>query len=576
MEHQLLLAILDSTYNAIVAINTSGQVIAFNLAAEKIVGVPASHALKRHITEIIPETRLLEILQTGSTETNQKMVINGRTIISNRSAIRRGEEIIGAVGVFQDISDIEEVLGEMEAYQNLVNELQAIIEYSNDGIYITDGKGKTLRVNSAYEKMSGIGSEEVVGRDMKALVKDRYFSESVTLKVLESKSTETILQKTRYGKILMVTGNPVFDENGSITMVVTNVRDITQLNNLQEQLKETSGLTRGYQQALSNLSVSETVDMVMGRSQCMRDLMEHALHIAPFPTTVLIEGESGVGKELIAAFIHKHSTRAAGPFIRVNCAAIPEALLESELFGYEPGAFTGAQAHGKPGLLELANEGTMLMDEVSEMPLNLQAKLLRVLQEKEVLRVGGIKYKKLDVRVIATTNLNLQDMVHRKLFRKDLYYRLNVVRLTVPPLRNRREDILELAEFFLKKYSQEYGLDKRLSRRAMDCFVHYDWPGNVRELRHLIENLVISTIENLIDFSHLPSYMYESSDPERKVVIKGLCSLRDAVHQTERQLLEMALGEYGSIRKAAAVLGIHHATLLRKMRAYDPPVDEGE
>lgn len=565
---ELLPAILDSTYNAIVAIDIFGTVVAYNQAAEKIVGIPAGEALSRHIKEVIPNTGLLEILKSGKVEANRRMVVYGRTVISNRSPIFSGSEIVGAVGVFQDLSDLENLSQELDAYRKLAAELQAIIDSSNDGIYITDGRGYTLRVNSAYERITGIKSSEVIGRHMAELVKDGYFSESVTLRVLENHDSETILQRIRNGKVVIVTGNPVFNDRGEISMVVTNVRDITELNALQEKLQETSGLTRGYQQAITNLIFPGDEGLVVGPSRAMKELEELILQIAPFPTTVLIEGESGVGKERVAGLIHRNSARSGEPFIKINCGAIPDHLLESELFGYEAGAFTGAQKHGKPGLFELADGGTLLLDEIVELPLALQVKLLRVLQEKEVLRVGGVQPKRIDVRVISTTNRNLEEAVKKGDFRRDLFYRLNVVRLVVPPLRERGEDLPVLVRFFLRKFCQEYNLLREITPGAMECLELYDWPGNVRELRNLIENLVVSSRKEVIEIGNLPSYMHKRKERNggKNVNIKELCRLQDAVREAESQLLQMALKEHPTLRKAAAALGINHATLLRKMR----------
>lgn len=565
---ELLSAILDSTYNAIVAIDIFGTVVAFNQAAEKIVGLPAHEALSRHIKEIIPNTGLLEVLKSGKIEANRRLVIYGRTVISNRSPIFSGSEIVGAVGVFQDLSDIENLSQELDANRKLNAELQAIIESSNDGIYITDGMGSTVRANSAYERITGIRASEVIGRHMADLVKEGYISESVTLRVLENRVSKTILQRIRNGKVVIVTGNPVFNDQGEITMVVTNVRDITELNALQEKLQETSGLSRGYQQALTNLMIPEDESLVVGISRTMKELQELIRQIAPFPTTVLIEGESGVGKEILAGLIHRNSNRAEEPFIKVNCGAIPDHLLESELFGYEAGAFTGAQRQGKPGLFELADGGTLLLDEIGELPHGLQVKLLRVLQEKEILRVGGLKPKRIDVRVLSTTNRKLEEAVKKGDFRSDLFYRLNVVRLVVPPLRERREDVPVLVNFFFRKFCQEYGLRLEITSDALACLEWYDWPGNVRELKNLIENLVVSSRTEIIGLENLPAHMHNRSGgvPQRKVVVKNLCKLQEAVSEMESQLLEMAIKEYPSLRKAAAALGINHATLLRKAR----------
>lgn len=328
----------------------------------------------------------------------------------------------------------------------------------------------------------------------------------------------------------------------------------------------------------------------MEKSVLVNDSLEkiftQASRIAQFQTTVLIEGETGVGKEVLSEWIHKQSPRSNMPFIRINCGAIPETLLESELFGYERGAFTGAKTEGNPGLFELADKGTLLLDEVGELSPTLQVKLLRVLQDHEIRRVGGTWTKTINVRVLASTNRDLRQMVKAHLFREDLYYRLNVVTLTIPPLRQRREDILSLINQYLEKFNRDYGMNKQLAPQTLQLLLNYDYPGNVRELQNLIEGLCVRCESDLLTSDYLPFYIKESYDSlpsdltltEETESEPELLPLHIQVEEAERRALQQALKQTNSIRKAAKKLEISHATLLRKMSKYNlsPSSDYGD
>ncbi|GAX90062.1 sigma-54 interaction domain-containing protein [Effusibacillus lacus] len=301
-------------------------------------------------------------------------------------------------------------------------------------------------------------------------------------------------------------------------------------------------------------------NQVIVKSSAMQTLFHQAKRIASFPSTVLIEGETGSGKEVVAELIHQQSPRSNMPFIKINCGAIPESLLESELFGYERGAFTGAKREGNPGLFELADKGTLLLDEIGELPFPLQAKLLRVLQEREIRRVGGSWSKPVDVRIIASTNQNLHKMVEQGRFREDLYYRLHVAYIFVPPLRKRREDILPLLEYYLEKICREFQIVRRFTSETLELLLNHSYPGNVRELRNLVEGLCVSTEGEWITPDVLPAYLHKQHEyPD---------SLQAQIDETERRVIQQALQKQGSVRKAAKMLQISHATLLRKMQKH--------
>lgn len=566
--HEKVKVILEAVYNAIIAVDSKGIVTTWNPSAERITGVPAENAIGRYVMDLIPNTGLLDILQTGECSYGKKIEIGDVKALTNRSPIINNGKVTGAVAVLQDISDLEAVATELRASRQLNKELDAIIDSVYEGLYITDGKGYTTRINKSYTRITGIKPEEVIGWHMQDLVEKGYYSQSVTLIVLEKKQPVTIMHTIKGAKRCLITGNPVFDEKGEIICVVTTVRDITELINLKEKLERSEELTRRYHLELEHLRQQMVKSDLIGNSKEIKMVEELAERASQVDATVLLLGETGVGKDIIARKIHRESPRREGPFIKVNCAAIPENLLESELFGYEKGAFTGAQNKGKPGMFELADSGTILLDEVGDLPLNLQAKLLRVLQEKEITRIGGTKPQKLNLRIIAATNRDLQKLVGKSLFREDLYYRLNVVPINIPPLRARREDIPLLARHYLNIYNQKYNRKKQLSSSALEILTRYNWPGNVRELTNLLERLVIITNENIIDCEHLQG-LVENDKPALLADNRSSeALLEEAVARLEKELITRALSVHKSTRKAARVLGVSQPTVVRKAKKY--------
>ncbi len=562
--------VLDAVYNGIVAIDIQGRIILINKSAARVAGEQEEKLLGERIENVFPETGLLEILKTGQNQPHQKLKFRGRTLLSNRSPIYdRSGRLVGAIGVFQDISELEKVSQELREEKIFARELEEIIESSYDGIWITDGQGKTLHVNSAYERISGIRAEEVIGRHMQELVDQGYFSDSVTLHVLRKKERVTIMHDIiKTGKRVLITGNPIFNEKGEIERVVTNVRDITELNRLKQELEDKQRQAARYQNELAQLRSQRTDEDLVVESPQMRHIYDLATWVGQVDSTVLILGESGVGKEVIAQAIVRSSDRRDEPFIKVNCGAIPENLLESELFGYEKGSFTGADRKGKPGMFELANKGTLLLDEVAEIPSNLQVKLLRAIQEQEIMRVGGTRPIKLDVRIIAATNKDLEELVRRGEFREDLFYRLNVIPITVPPLRQRREDIPHLIDHFLRKYNEKYKQKKYISAPVVKRLAEYDWPGNVRELQNIVERMVVLTREEEIRLENIPPQIKTLVEKERQfhVDVSDVIPLKEALFQVEKKLIIKALQKYGTTRRAAEALGVDQSTVVRKFQ----------
>ena len=450
----------------------------------------------------------------------------------------------------------------------LSKQIEAIFESSYDGIYVTDGQANTLMVNSAYEVMTGIKRDEVIGRNMRDLVREGFINQSVTLKVLETGKRATLRQKLRSGKEILVTGNPIFDDQGNIIMVVTNDRDMTELIKLHQQVEHSMQIAMAYKEKFQTMQESGSFgkDFVVV-SKAMYDVCDLVERVGKTDATVLFYGETGVGKDRLVEEVHKMSPRySKGVLVKINCGAIPEALLESELFGYESGAFTGAKKEGKIGLFELADEGTIFLDEVECLPLSLQPKLLRALQDFKIIRVGGTVPKKIDVRVVCATNMDLKEMVIKNQFRADLYYRLNVVSVIVPPLRERKEDIPHLVAFFINHFNQKYKKKKFITKEAMGFLLSYAWPGNVREVANVIERLSVVTDKMKIDPEDLP---HEIRGDNMTLDIGREIPLKEYLEEKEISIIRSAIKKFGSARKAAAILKINHSTITRKLQRYD-------
>lgn len=449
-------------------------------------------------------------------------------------------------------------------------ELDAIIESSFDGIYITDINGNTLKTNSAIERITGIPKHYYIGKNTTDLINRGVLHESVTSKVIDKKKTVTIVQKNLNGKETLMTGNPIFNEQGEVEKIVTNIRDLSELNQLNEELKKVQHLNEQYKKELLRLKASNVLsdDLVL-KSDKMLEIYSMASRVANFDTTVLILGETGVGKDVLVRHLFSKSTRSkSGQLIKVNCGAIPKDLLESELFGYEGGAFSGANRTGKAGMFELADKGVLFLDEVSELPLGLQVKLLRAIQEKEIMRIGGTKIKKVDIQLIAATNKDLLEMVRKGEFREDLYYRLNVVPLYLPPLRERKDDILPLIHHYLEKYNEKYRNSKELDRDLKSFFYYYEWPGNVRELSNLIERLILTVPNRLLTLSDLPKEykgLLENNIPASDEEM----SLKETVERAEKKLLLKAAQKYNTTYEMAEKLKTSQPTIVRKLQKYN-------
>jgi len=458
---------------------------------------------------------------------------------------------------------------QFKAQHDMMKQLDAIIDSSYDGLWICDSKGRVIRINKASEKINGIKEDQVLGKKMDVLVREGLIDRSVTLEVLKAHTAITIIQKLRNGKQILVTGNPIFDDQGEISLVVVNERDITELDNLRNELEESRALARRYRSELSQISIKKNLlSQMVIRNEAMYQAFDRAMKVAQVDSTVMIQGESGVGKGFFARLIHRASKRKDGPFIRVDCGAIPESLIESELFGYEDGAFTGARSKGKPGHFEIAEGGTLFLDEIGDLPLNVQIKLLRFLEGNEVVRVGGTTTRKINTRVISASNQDLKEMVYEKRFRKDLFFRLNVIPLHIPPLRERLDEIPALINFFLKQCNDKCSANKLILPKAVDRLCRYSFPGNIRELANLVEQLVVLTPGKRIEIKDLPSHILMRESRINLGLSGDDWNLPKSVARLEREMILRALKAYGSQRKAAVPLNIDQSTLARKAKRY--------
>ncbi len=449
-------------------------------------------------------------------------------------------------------------------------DFQEVCQNLYDGIHIADGEGRVLFVNSAYTRTTGIHPQDILGRRVADIeAEGKLYRGSVTDEVLRTKKqVNSIATIFGLNKEVLVTGIPILDGAGNVKLVVTNTRDFPELKRLEQQLLVLGEQSRKANEELAFLRRQQTGDkQIIYRSEAMAATMELVHTVAQTDVTVLITGESGTGKELVANELYQNSPRREGPFIKVNCAAIPSELLESELFGYEAGAFTGARKAGRAGMFELANTGVILLDEIGDMPLALQTKLLRVLQQRELMRIGASRAVKLDLRVIAATNRDLRTEVAEGRFREDLYYRLNVVPIELKPLRERREDIPCLADAFCRAFCKKYGKDIHLSDGGMELLTEYRWPGNIRELENLVERLVVTSPDGGIGRSGVlaalnSGVIHLGGSKAAELPLKRRVALY------ERELILQAVEREGSVRKAAKALGVDHSTLVKKLRLY--------
>lgn len=570
-EHWQILsqAIVNSSRSCVLGVDRQGYIFIANTIADEKFGATRWRSLIDVIPDLVSHVnmtladgkrRIVQFLKFGLGE--YRVIVNPLTL---------QEEFIGAICLLEESTEFEKVARQMRFFQNMTRELEAIIDSSSDGLFVCDAEANVTRVNPASERIHKIKAKKLIGRNMEDLINEGFIDKSAALQAIEKKATVSLLQEKDNRKIISI-GTPVFDNSGTIISVVVSERDITEIDTLHRDLEQQESLKDQLQYQLLEMQLAELkTHKIIARSPSMIKVMEKALKVSPAHSTVLITGESGVGKGLITNLIHKNSTRSEKPLIRINCGAIPDSLIESELFGYEEGAFTGARAGGKPGSLELADGGSLFLDEIGELPLPSQVKLLRFLERGRLTRVGGSKVINVSARILVATHRNLQDMVAKGTFRQDLYYRLSVIPLHVPALRDRKDCILPLLRHYFDHFAEITKTRKRVSRVALDDLLSYSYPGNVRELMNICEHAIVMSETEVIDRMDLPKDVRSyTSDPSFLEAgwPKGM-SLKQILENVERKVLLQTLKKHKNQATAAAVLGVSQPTIARRIKKFE-------
>ncbi len=568
-ESDLLNARLRATYqamhNGLVSVDRSGLVNMLNPAAEALLNVTEESVTGHHVERVFPGLNLHQVMETGRVEVGKKWEFKGRALLVNCTPVLDNGNTVGAMAIFQDLTELEQVAAELQSVRTLQQTLQTVLDIAYDGIVVVDKEGKITFINQSLADFFGLDPEKSVGQHVTSVLENSRLHIVARTGVPETGQLQRVggthfavsrLPIFQQGRVVGAVGKMMFRNLEEIKEMARRLENLeSRLNYYREELKK-AGNRRLY-----------TLESIVSVSPAMARLKSETLQAARGVSTVLIRGESGTGKELFAQAIHMASPRRNGPFIKVNCAAVPDQLLESEFFGYAPGAFTGARKGGKPGHFELADGGTIFLDEIGDMSPGLQAKLLRVLQDREFDRVGGTSPVRVDVRVVAATNRNLEEMVSAGEFRADLYYRLNVITLNIPPLRERPEDIIPLVHHFLRKYNSYLGTGiTDADPDVLAVFKHYHWPGNVRELENVVERAVNFATGDTICLRDLPLYLRRGKvRRDEKSTVKD--TFRSRMGEAEREIIRAALNEAGGNKtKAARILGISRSRLYEKLK----------
>ncbi len=462
-------------------------------------------------------------------------------------------------------SELEKQITRLSSQKYLYNEM---LNKLKDGIYITDEEGTTTYVNDAFLDLSGLSREQIIGKSVYDLRKLDVLPNSCCARVIETNGPVSTINNYYKGQRCLVSGSPIFDENGNLKKTIAVIRDVSELDVLMKNITKEKNLfivNGDYE----NFEIKTKLKEPINNNEKMKNIYNKAKKIANVDSTILILGETGVGKDFIATYIYNISKKNKGKFIKINCSAVPEHLLESEFFGYEEGAFTGAQKGGKKGLFEEANGGILYLDEIGDMPYTLQVKLLSSINDRMFYRIGGTSPVEFNARIIAATNVDLAQLVEEKKFRADLYYRLNVVSFVVPPLRHRKEDIIPLAQQFIEYFNNKYGKNCYFTTGCLESFLVYGWHGNIRELRNIIERMVLITDEASIDKKLFREQLLLNNSPEEdsKFMYDGK-TLKDKLDDYEKIIIETALDSSKTMKEAAFKLGIDISTLVRKKQKH--------
>ncbi|MGG1676749.1 sigma 54-interacting transcriptional regulator [Neobacillus sp. NRS-1170] len=564
----LLKIILTSIPMGIFVLDKEKRIINCNEAGLKMIKSTAEKVLNFPAETIFSKEHIDNVFSTGKTLLNHLEITNEMGVLVDYSPIMNYDDVVeGIIIVVQDLPMVEEMAMEIEYIKDLNKDLNAILSSIYDEILVVNAKGELIRFSdNIIQDFWKVDLKELIGKNILDFEDQGLFTPSVTRLVLEKRKKVSVVQETKSGRKILAVGNPVFNEKGDLDRIIVASRDITETTRLKSELLEMRKISEQYKKELDDFkSKDRFLKKLIYCSPKMEKIMNQVKKIADFSSTVLLHGESGVGKEVIAQAVHQLGKRSSKPFLKLNCGAIPENLLESELFGYAKGAFTGADKNGKEGYFKQANEGILFLDEIGEMPMHLQVKLLRVLQEQEVIPVGSTTPIKVNVQIIAATNKKLEKMVEDGTFREDLFYRLNVIPLHIPPLRERTEDISLLAFHFLQKLNEKYERNYHLTPDAVNVMEFYPWPGNVRELQNIIERLVVTADHLAIDAEFVSQFLSLGYEHKKmKPVITRVIPLQEAIDHVEEQLIVLAMNQYKTTTKAAKALGISQSSVSRK------------
>jgi len=569
--------ILGSMGTGIIATDADGIIDYVNPTALGILGLNQSDVIKSDIQHIFPDAAKLfdECRQTGEVRMGNYLARNHQRLVIDTTPIRINGKIKGVTAALHRLENFNDVLCYSDGYLRISKQLEAIFKGSSDGLWVHDRHGIIININTVSEMINGIRAKDVIGKHIDDLITEGLFEGVVTPEILRTKrqfSTMSYIKKTQ--KKVLVTGTPILDEDGNVSLIVSNERDLTHWNAVKEDLERSRKVAEKYKDEFEALSLlkSGKADIV-AESREMKQVLSIGMKLARMgASNILIQGESGTGKGLLAKFIHDKGKRNSKPFIQINCAALPESLLEAELFGYEKGAFTGAREQGKIGLFELAHEGTLFLDEIGDLPLSVQAKLLKYLDDQEILPLGGLQRKKVDCCVIAATNQDLARLTEQDRFRKDLYFRLNTFMIPIPPLRHRPIDIVKMTEYFVETYNKEYQVQRRISPESMRKLQSYEFPGNVRELQNIIKNAVVLSEKDSLDdifADNIGSGHKMNAGEDRGISdMRYPMRLEDRIKHMEKEILSDALARFRSTRKIARNLGTSQSSVMRKIKRY--------
>ncbi|WP_017212764.1 sigma-54-dependent Fis family transcriptional regulator [Clostridium beijerinckii] len=556
--------IIQNVNEALIVIDKKGIILVINKKAEDMFGISSERNLGKYIGEVLPEIQIPKITKAGKAELSQMVFINGKEIISNRIPIIKDERVEGSIEIFTDITDQKKMQNKINLDKDYIDALLTVMDAFNEWFVVINEKGIITSISDDYKEF--LGCDNPIGKKVEDIIENTKMGKVLKTGIAdiggiqEIKGNKMIAMRVpikKDGKVISAVGKVVF-------------KDISDFHALSKKLLDLEKEVEFYKSKIAeNKTAKYSVENIIGHSNKIRKVKDLIGKVANTNSNVLINGESGTGKEMIAHSIHNSSKRYLAPFIKINCASIPAELLESELFGYEEGAFTGAKKGGKKGKFELANGGSIFLDEIGDMNINMQAKILRVIQEREIESIGGSGVKSVDVRIITATNKNLEELVKKGEFREDLYYRLNVVKIVSPPLRERKEDIPALANELRIKIAKRLDVYvEGISKDAIECLGNYDWPGNIRELENVIEraiNLLDSNI--MIKTEHL-SERFTSAKYKRYSDKNEY--LKTIVEEVEKEVILECLNRNNwNKNKTAQILGISRAGLYKKIEEFN-------